>query len=336
MALLKRSITWDSDHSRVKVLKCLFENSAPLNFEKFLENIPHEVLLMLLDEITSKDRISLSCTSKAIRLVLRPYVFSSAKSPWEELLDVDHWSVDSTILNLIESLRISTSCSKNEWTYPFHELFTCSTNRGLDNLSSLQLQSSGSTSFFKYCNVGTNLRRLVINTTKEKSLFSLNHVRPFVNLETLEVSNFQIDDFEDEPDLCPYLKDLKLTNCTWEYPFMIENFGRHKIVTLSLHYSNSFIISERFRVFLLKPGFTRLESLEITNTERNLKLTISLEIMKLIQAIPTLRILKLKGNIYNETLNNFTKVDFDNCMKYLALDNVKVFYSSFFTEEQES
>ncbi|CDO92803.1 unnamed protein product [Kluyveromyces dobzhanskii CBS 2104] len=335
MSSLKRC-GWGSDFDGIKLPKFEVSNVVSLSFERFLDTIPHEVLIMLLDETSNRDRISLASTSKAVRLVLRPYIFSRIKCPWELLLDAENWLLDTTTLSLVESLRISTSCSKNEWTYPFNELFTATKNRGFDNLRSLNLQSSGSTSFFKYCDVGANLRKLVINTTKEKSLFSLNHVRPFVNLESLDVSNFQIDDFEDEPELCPRLHNLKLTNCTWEYPFVIENFGRNKIVTLSLHYSNSFIISERFRVFLSQPGFNRLESMEITNTERNLKLTISLEIMKLIKAIPTLRILKLKGNIYNETLNNFTKIDFDNCMNYLAFDNVKVFYSSFFTEEQES
>ncbi|BAO37770.1 F-box domain [Kluyveromyces marxianus] len=332
MATLKRTGDNDLILKKSKVSKVYLNSEFKKDFGWFLQTIPHEVLVTILNQISNKEKISLATTCKTVRHILMPYIFANVKCPWEQLLDEPNWPLDPSIQHLIESLRITTSCSKNEWTYPFQKLFSNSEINKLRNLRSLHINSSGSTSFFKYCDVAENLKELSVTTTKERSLFSLEHVRPFKNLEYLNVSNFQIDDFVEDGALCPKLESLRLNNCSWEYPFEIENFGRNKIRSLSLEYSNSFIISERFRDFLTHPGFTSLESLEITNTETNLKLTISLEIMKLIKNIPTLRVLKLKGNIYNETLNNFTKIDVENCMNYIALDNVKVFYCSFFSK----
>lgn len=333
MTQVKRGWSGTFDHEINRNPRSMMIRNSGYDLPSFFQALPHEVLIDILYHISRIDLIQVSSTCSQLRFVLNPYMFALVKCPWDKLIDLENCPLPRCTQNLIESLRISTSDSKNEWTYPFHELFNYSVSHNFTNLHSLELQSSGSTSFFKYCKNAPGLKRLKINTTKDGSLFSLDHVKPFPNLESLEVSNFHIDEFEEQYDICPNLKTLRLTNCTWDYPFDIENFGRDKIVNLSLQYSNSFIISERFRIFLNKPGFTKLESLELTNNERNLKLTISLEIMKLIKAIPTLRILKLKGNIYNETLNNFTKPDLQNCMNYLALDNVKVFYSSFFTED---
>ena len=157
----------------------------------------------------------------------------------------------------------------------------------------------------------------------------MEHISSFPELKQLTLKNFEIETFDENEAWCPNLSDLSLENCTWCYPFQLENFGREKITSLSLIYTNAFVISERFKMFLNNPNFSRLHHLSITNNESNLKLTISVHIMELIESIPTLKTVKLNGNIYNETIHHFTTSDLNNCANYLALNNVKVFYSSF-------
>lgn len=304
------------------------------NLELFLSNAPHELIIQILAHLSRNDIICLASTSKSIRKALLPYIFDQVKCAWHDMLaswkQPDGTSVPIQNPELIEKLRITSVCSKNEWTFPFHELFSAdkSINK-MKNLRSLELPTSGSTNFLKYCQRTTNLNSLDLHAIKGESIFSLEHVKSFPSLTRLKLTNYHIDDFDEDPNICPHLQMLQLENCTWCYPFNLENFGKNKITTLNLTYSTAFIMSERFRSFLTSPGFTKLEELTIVNSERNLKLTISLQIMNLINAMPSLKVVKLAGNIYNETLNNFTAFDLDNCINYVALNDVKVFYSSF-------
>lgn len=299
---------------------------------QFFETLPHELILKVLSYSTRKDLIALSSTSRKIRRIFLPYVFAHTKVSWNHL--ISNWKVYSIPVliptpHLIETMRLTDFCSKNEWVFPFAELFS---SESLPNLRSLELLTSGSTNFLKYSSTGSHLQRLKISAVRPGSVFSLEHIKPFAQLKQLSLKDFEIETFEEDVNWCPLLDNLELENCTWCYPFQLENFGHEKITSLDLKYSNAFIISERFRLFLNNPSFTCLTHLSITNNEKNLKLTLSVHIMKLIESIPTLKTLKLNGNIYNETLHNFTAHDIDNCINYLALNNVKIFYSSFFQE----
>lgn len=313
---MKRRSREESPSIPKRVKKC--------NFTVFLLNIPHELVLLILELISRGDLIELASTSKVIRCVLEPYLFSHIKTSWCDLLSI--WNDQGKPAgiskpSLIEKLRLTTCCSQNEWTFPFAELLK-------GNLTRLELCTSGSTNFFKYTSEGCQLRVLQVHAVKPGSVFNLEHLVPFARLQKLLLHDFEIEAF-DENDWCPYLSTLELDDCTWRYPFQLENFGRDKIDTLSLRYTNHFVMSERFRMFLNRPHFRRLRHLSITNREKNLKLTLSVHIMKLIESIPTLRTLELRGNIYNETLNNFTSSDWENCISYVGVRDVKVFYSSF-------
>lgn len=228
--------------------------------------------------------------------------------------------------HLIESVRLINCCPKNEWIFPFADLFS---SAKLPNLKSLELPTSGSTSFLKYSSVGSHLHVLKVCSMKPGSVFSLEHVKPFKQLVQLTLKDYEIEVFDENLEWCPRLTDLELIDCSWCYPFQLENFGHSKIKKLKLNYSSAFIISERFKMFLNNPKFDSLNHLEITNTASNLKLTLSVQIMRLIGSIPTLKTLKLEGNVYNETLQHFTSSDLDNCLTFVALNNVKVFYSTF-------
>lgn len=296
---------------------------------EFLERLPHELTLHILRQLTRADLIALSEVSRALRRVFLPYLFAHTKISWKDL--VANWAdsrtpvpIDAT--HLIESVRMTDCCSKNEWTFPLADLFSAPR---LPNLKSLELPTSGSTSFLKYSVSGSHLQVLKLSAVKAGSVFSLEHVKPFNSLKQLTLQDYEIETFDEEPKWCPSLSTLELRDCSWCYPFQLENFGHEKIKKLILNYSSAFIISERFKMFLNNPNFDSLSQLEITNSASNLKLTLSVQIMRLIESIPTLKTLKLEGNVYNETLQNFTSSDLDNCLTFVALNNVKVFYSTF-------
>lgn len=319
----RRSVKRGTDK---KEIEQIHKKSKTLGFTHFLLSIPHELILLILSHLSRQDLIQVSLASKTIRQVLRPYLFCQVKTPWKDLITT--WNqtnkpVKIENVQLIEKLRLTTCCSKNEWTFPFAELFKH------NNLTSLELCTSGSTNFFKYTSADTQLQVLEIHAAKPGSIFNMEHLTPFRKLHKLSLQDFEIESFEEDEDCCRNLSILKLENCTWRYPFQLENFGRNKIDSLTLIYSNHFVISERFKMFLNYPHFRKLRHLSISNCEKNLKLTLSVHIMKLIESIPTLRTLKLGGNIYNETLNNFTGADWQNCINYVGAQNVKILYSSF-------
>ncbi|SCU99456.1 LAME_0G03246g1_1 [Lachancea meyersii CBS 8951] len=301
-------------------------------FAQFMDNAPHEVVLQITELLERKDLLKLASTSKQLRNQLLPYIFDKVKCSWHDLLH--DWKSPCGVCapiscpQLVETMRISTSCSKNEWAFPFHVLFDPVTR--MINLKSLELPTSGSTNFFKYCNTVPFLLSLRVDAERSDSEFSLEHIQNFPALQELALSNFRIEDYESTTtDLCPNLKSVTLINCTWSYPFSLESFGKDKITVLHLIYSSSFIISERFRHFLSCPGFTRLEELWIVNNENNLRLTISVQIMTLIRAMPSLKVLKLAGNVYNEALIRATGPKSPNHTNVVAVQDVKILYSSF-------
>ncbi|SCU95945.1 LAFA_0G03334g1_1 [Lachancea sp. 'fantastica'] len=338
MTILKKR-RLDSDENEVnKLIKCSITTPKPMQerkFTNFVNEAPHELICAILILLDRKDTIALASTSKTMRNRLRPYVFDQIKCSWHDL--TNYWNFSDNLQApikcpaLVETMRISLSCSKNEWAFPFHVLFDH--NSPLTNLKSLVLPTSGSTNFFKYCQEAPRLLKLRITADRNNSEFSLEHIRNFPELQELALSNFHIEDHEDaEFDTCPRLKNIALTNCTWSYPFNIENLGKDKITTLHLIYSNSFIMSERFRYFLSCPGFTNLEELSVVNYENNLRLTISVQIMALIKAIPTLKKLKLTGNISDEALLRPTESRDPSHTNVVAVQDVKIFYSSFLRE----
>lgn len=317
---------------RIRTTRSSLENNKirkQVYLSHFIEILPHEIIIRILDLLTRVDLIALSQASRALRRVFMPYLLAHAKISWKDL--VANWAqyrtlvpIDST--HLIESVRLINCCSKNEWTFPFADLFS---SVKLPNLKSLELPTSGSTSFLKYSSTGSHLVSLKVCSKKPGSVFSLEHVKPFDSLKQLTLQDYEIQAFEENTEWCPNLSTLELIDCSWCYPFQLENFGHKKITKLKLDYSSAFIISERFKMFLNNPNFDNLNHLEITNSASNLKLTLSVHIMRLIESIPALKTLKLEGNVYNETLQNFTSSDLDNCLKFVALNDVKVFYSTF-------
>lgn len=304
-----------------------------LTFEKFLDESPHELIMQLKGLLRRCDFISVASTNKRVRTRLLAYIFDQVKCSWHELLESwQHGNIVCAPIShpeLIEGIRITSFCSKNEWTFPFHVLFDTDVSKNsMVNLRRLSMLSSGSTNFFKYCEYAPNLKQLCLKAVKSSSVFSLEHIRNFNALEELVLSDFHLEDFEETANPQIKIKSLKLNNCSWCYPFNLESFGKDTLRSLSLTYSNSFIVSERFKFFLSSPSFTNLNKLSIRNNEKSLELTISLKIMNLIRAMPTLEVLLLAGNIYNEALNMTVKSSSSSQSNVVAVNHVKVLYSS--------
>lgn len=297
----------------------------------------HEVLLLIFQHLSNGDLINLSCVSHEFRHLLLPYMFNSLKLNWKMILNKFNGqplviSQDDTLNkfhNCVEIIEVIEPNLQNEWNFKFNELF-----KTFQNLHQLKLNIKSSSNFLKYNQLIPSLKNLHIVTSQQDSDFNLNHLKQFPNIENLTINGFLID-FDPLEDLEGLdfirIKNLSIINCSWNYPFKLSYFKNSmEIEHLSLIYSNSFIISERFREFLNDPNLPNLKYLTIQNNNHNLKLHITYKIFNFLQNIPNLQKLYLVGNIYNETLMHFTKMDFENRLRYcLNVNNVKIFYSSF-------
>ncbi|CDR41691.1 CYFA0S07e05072g1_1 [Cyberlindnera fabianii] len=312
---------------------------------------PHEVLIQILGHLSHDDILSLAWVDRAFREKMRPYIFASVRLSWDFIMEkfplffqqgqkrnsegqmklLQEASLntrdDKNVKKYVESVSIVTPNIQHEWNFRFdtfaHEF---------DNIRHLTVKTEGSSNFFKYTNVMPQIEslELITDAADERAIFNLNHCKPFPALKHLTINGFLLDfDEEDTEGLNLQVKILDLINCSWNYPFQLKSFGS-EIITLRLTYHNhQFILSERFREFLHNPNLPQLQYLTISN-QNNLKLHITYRIMNFLRNIPALKRLYLLGNIYNETINNFTIHDMENKIRYIMnVNDVKIFYSSF-------
>lgn len=295
---------------------------------KLLE-FPHELWVLIFSHLDPKDLTNLSLLNSKFNAVLKPYIFNHLKLDWMQVLD----RLDETnrISQFVETIEIVEPSLHNEWNYKFVNLLS---QTRFSNLNTFIITISNSSNFLKYNEPLANITNLkIITVNNNESNFNLNHLKNFVNLQVLTIDGFLIDfEKEDLKDIQFQLKTLNLINCKWNYPFKLSTFGFNSIENLNLVYSNSFILSERFREFLNNPNLPNLTNLTIQNNNYNNKLHITFKILIFLKNIPNLKKLYLIGNIYNESINHFTFSDIENIRsaKYLMnVNNVKIFYSKF-------
>lgn len=253
--------------------------------------LPHEVLERLFTFFQNvEDLINLSICSKEYYEFLKPYVYNCVCLSWEDLtkLEKDELVGIDKLKPFVECLKIEEFDIRKEWSFNYVVL-----NKQFENLKSLKMKISNSSNFLKYLrDDGLKLDELeLINMNQESNLFNIDHLRK-IKVKSLKLNGFLID-FEEFDDMITH---LELINCYWNYPFELDQFT--KLVELTLNYSNEFIISERFRGFLMNPMLSNLEILKIINNNSNLKLYIPAKLIQIISAkIPTLQKVQLSGNV---------------------------------------
>ncbi|ABN66839.2 predicted protein [Scheffersomyces stipitis CBS 6054] len=276
---------------------------APAGFD-FLA-LPFDTQNLIFRHLEPRDIISLSCMDSMHRKYLSPFIFQNIKATWQKLLFENDKPIQERFFtkhsHYIEQIRIIDCYSFGE----FHvDIFTKIFNQHLlPRLEHLLVNSSNSSNWLKYRQNDSirkitlyfekdhfetqneflssnpkNIRQIVKSTSNNTSprIFHLNHVHLFTSLTKLVLNNYHFNWGLDEEISTQHLQELRLHNCTWEYPFQLSQFNiNHQLKVLSLNYSrnNPFVLSERFNVFLLTDdtgGLASLDQLEINIATENL------------------------------------------------------------------
>lgn len=252
--------------------------------------LPHEIITNLIASLRIDDLISLGITSKDHYEFLKPYIYNCISLSWSDLLKLEENGLDvDNIKGFVECLKIKEYDITKEWNYNYVVL-----SETFQNLKSLKMNISNGSNFLKYLKSdGLILDELELKSmNSESNLFNIDHLQKFT-VKKLKLDGFLID-FDEEDTM---IERLDIINCSWNYPFTLDQFS--SITELSLCYTDSsFIISERFKTLLVQGDFKKLESLTIQNHNKALKLHITDKgLVSIIKRLPTLHKIQLKGYI---------------------------------------
>ncbi|GMM35711.1 hypothetical protein DASC09_030360 [Saccharomycopsis crataegensis] len=264
--------------------------------ELHLLSFPNELLSFIFSRLSPRDIINLSLVNKKHRKCLLPFVFRSVTMCWEEIEKftkafnlraptVDYstpsYNLSTTrLVSLVTSLSIIEANNKLEW-HLFNHLDLIITK--LSNINDLSIKISSASFCLKYFAFKDSIKSLTLETDKINSLFNLEHLNQFSSIENLTLKNFRFVNFkngtnenEDYEDATsdfekahheklfhlPCITNLSLINCSWDYPFNLNQFVYkspasldHSLSSIILSYSeeNSFLLSERFKHYLSNP-----------------------------------------------------------------------------------
>ncbi|CCH43180.1 hypothetical protein BN7_2727 [Wickerhamomyces ciferrii] len=253
-------------------------------------NIPYEIIIKILPLITKSDLINLGLSCSKFHDFLKPYIYQSITLSWKDLILLEQGKLGIQRINkFVEVLNINEYDIKKEWNFNYNSL-----TEVFGNLRKLKMNISNSSNFLKYLNKDVmGLKELELKSMSfESNLFNINHLIKFKDLKRLKLTGFVID-FDDKDTKIQY---LELQDCFWNYPFNLEFFTG--VRELILNYSNQFILSERFRFFIMNPVLPKLESLYIQNHNPQLKLHITeSNLIKILQKNNKIIKIQLFGNI---------------------------------------
>lgn len=267
------------------------------NNTSFLINIPQELLNLILNNLSRKDLINLSCINKEHRRLFYCDIVKNIQIKWK---DINYFLNNFKLLNLIERIKILSDLNnlketnKSEWNISFKKLF-----KDCQNLKDMQIELLTSGRCLKYkddfdIELTNNINKMTlvskINENNDgynnnNSMFELTQLQRFHKIKELTLKKFCIgkdiyfypkikQDLSDFEKRCNdgkliELKDIKLINCTWEYPINLKEvfspeypINNNNIITnkqnckpnkIGLYYSGEFIKfinCERFKNFI--------------------------------------------------------------------------------------
>lgn len=241
-------------------------------------SLPEEVLHLIFKHLKLFDICNLSSTNKEHREELSRFAFLRIKGTWNSLINLDKQSSVRNFNDYVHELRLVDCYSYGEWLVDIFAIL----RRYFFELRHILINSVNSSSWLKYrvCDYITQLtlyyepghiesillepqnsRKVKHDgTLKCQKSFSLSHLKNFTNLRSLSLHYYCFnlnDDLEPTSGLEFYkLSELSLTDCTWEYPYDLSYFNKsNTLKKLYIHYTkdNSFVLLERFTLFLTRP-----------------------------------------------------------------------------------
>lgn len=261
-------------------------------------DLPDDILRSVVVATSQNALVQLSSTCKAFRTRLSPFAFNNAKCTWNQLLDQD--DTITNIIPYIHHIRLVDAYPYGEWHI---DLIQCL--QRFKNLNSLSINLPNSANWLKY-RQDNRLKqlRLYSDIRNDGRVFEIGHVRHFTALSTLTLVNYHFLSALSENHAI--INHLKLTDCTWEYPFslsLFNTYGNLRSLSLTYHRNHPFVLLERFARFLdfsTELPMLHLESLSIVleNNHKSWRRVLSpkqLSVFILPFNYPALRDLRLYG-----------------------------------------
>lgn len=231
--------------------------------------------------------IHLTSLNKEYREEIAPLVFQRLKIQWSDLTNPQFLKFITKYR--IKSIRIIDPSSFGEYHIDFTTIFN---DLGL---LYLKINSTNTTNWLKYRSNSTINHLHLSQDSNEFKIFNLHHISNFDHVTRLTLTNYHFQQF-DPSDLS--IESLKLVDCTWSYPFTIDQFNTHgTLKDLEIIYTNdiAFLISERFNMFLKDPGNLDLKRLTINFLHPHKKRTLNNNQMNIfIKSFPNLEYLDLR------------------------------------------
>lgn len=197
--------------------------------------------------------------------------------------DNEHQIHCKTLCRMVKELIIYKSNNRLEWQ-SVKELNLLISS--LPHLDHIKINLSSASFCLRYYKFKESIKTLHIKTDKQDAVFSLEHLHQFQNIGTLVLENFSFASFnnsgpksdtnkysqfvtintgheamdnENNPSI-PIITNLKLINCSWLYPFHLDEFIKHnschqclQSIVIVYNNNNNFLLSERLKFFLAHP-----------------------------------------------------------------------------------
>lgn len=240
--------------------------------------LPEEVLHLIFKHLKLLDICNLSSTDKQHRKELSRFAFLRIKGTWNALINLSEGSSIKNFSEYVHELRLVDCYSYGEWLIDIFSIL----RRYFPELKHILINSVNSSSWLKYrmCNYLSHLtlyyepghiESILLEPENSKKVkhdgtlkcqksFSLSHLKNFANLRSLSLHYYCFnlnDDLEAASGFkfCQ-LSELSLIDCTWEYPYDLSYFNKsNTLKKLYIRYTkdNSFVLLERFTLFLARP-----------------------------------------------------------------------------------
>lgn len=214
-----------------------------------LSKVPHELLQLILSNLTRRDIINISTLSHKHRQLTHDTIFDQCSVPWTKLGDLKNFKHPQKVhrmrIHVDENDLINSS--KCEWNVSFKPLLSLMTE-----VNSLDIEVMTSSRCLKYKDdfdeeLSGKVKTLRLESRSKAStgdangecMFELTQLIKFHDIENLRLHGFSLNrDIYFKPEICQDMSDyqkrrrdgrltklqsLELIDCQWEYPLTLKD-----------------------------------------------------------------------------------------------------------------
>lgn len=237
--------SFEKEETKIRKLETTKANNKNL----FFMEVPDELLNIIIEDISRKDLINLSCINHEHRGLFYLNIFKNIQLKWK---DIKGFLENFKQLDKVERIHIICDCenrtetNNGEWNVSFKKLFELC--RHLKDMH-IELLTSGRCLKYKDdfdVELSDNIEKMTLvsqsvsnnGDVNDKAMFELTQLQRFHKIRELTLRGFSIakdiyfypkikEDMSDFKKRCIdgkliELDDIKLINCAWEYPVNLK------------------------------------------------------------------------------------------------------------------